>query len=193
MINYARACAEDGSSDTGPYNHDCLCAQDSDFQSLVASCLDCGWCLWDNYSSFLTAPLSECSLPTEPTGTACAPCPSESGASSVISATSSVAVSTNVPSSVISSILASASASASDSASASASGYSIIPSSFYTIVPTNSFNTSVSATVSSSVATGIPTMTGYIQSGLPFFNVHIPSDVPSFNSFELASPADGDF
>ncbi|OWB64529.1 hypothetical protein B5S29_g5661 [[Candida] boidinii] len=122
MINYARACAEDGASDTGPYDHDCLCAQDSDFQSLVASCLDCGWCLWDDYGKYLDAPLSECSLPSEPTGTACAPCPStSSGAvSSSASASSSVALSTDVPSSVISSLLSSASASSS-SASASSS------------------------------------------------------------------------
>ncbi|GME68167.1 unnamed protein product [[Candida] boidinii] len=125
MINQARACADDGASDTGPYNHDCLCAQGSDFQSLVASCLDCGWCLWEDYGQFLEAPLSECGLPSEPTGTACAPCPSSSGVvSSSASATTSGAVSTNIPSSVFSSLLSSAAASSSAVASTSASGVS---------------------------------------------------------------------
>lgn len=51
---------------------DCLCSSDSSFLSLVPDCLDCGWCLWDDYGSYLTSALAQCSTSTEPTGTACA-------------------------------------------------------------------------------------------------------------------------
>ncbi|ODV62722.1 uncharacterized protein ASCRUDRAFT_24970, partial [Ascoidea rubescens DSM 1968] len=74
LIIAARACAEDGSSDTGPYIENCLCPSDSvsNFKALIDSCLECGWCLWSNYGSFLTAPLAACgNVPTQPTGTEC--------------------------------------------------------------------------------------------------------------------------
>ncbi|ODV59768.1 uncharacterized protein ASCRUDRAFT_81678 [Ascoidea rubescens DSM 1968] len=70
----ARKCAEDGESDTGPYDLDCLCADDSQFNQLMVDCLDCAWCLYDDYWPFLTVAISECStIPTTPTGTTCLP------------------------------------------------------------------------------------------------------------------------
>ncbi|GME71475.1 unnamed protein product [[Candida] boidinii] len=68
LILAARECGADG----GPYDTSCLCTAGSQFENLVASCLDCGWCLWEDYGSFLSAPLSACGEPTEPTGTLCA-------------------------------------------------------------------------------------------------------------------------
>ncbi|GME73352.1 transferase activity protein [[Candida] boidinii] len=68
LILAARECGDDG----GPYDESCLCTSGSQFENLVDSCLECGWCLWDDYGSFLTAPLSVCGNPTEPTGTECA-------------------------------------------------------------------------------------------------------------------------
>ncbi|GME86774.1 unnamed protein product [Ambrosiozyma monospora] len=67
----ARACSSNGADD-GTFDSTCLCASDSEFMSYVPDCLDCGWCLWDDYGSYLTTPLSTCDQPTEPTGTACA-------------------------------------------------------------------------------------------------------------------------
>lgn len=69
-IIQARKCSSDGSD--GNYDSDCLCSSDSSFLSLVPDCLDCGWCLWDDYGSYLTSALAQCSTSTEPTGTACA-------------------------------------------------------------------------------------------------------------------------
>ncbi|ODQ82290.1 hypothetical protein BABINDRAFT_158915 [Babjeviella inositovora NRRL Y-12698] len=55
------------------YDTKCLCAADSAFTGLIKDCLDCAWCLWDDYSKYLVAPLAACNLPTVPTGTECSP------------------------------------------------------------------------------------------------------------------------
>ncbi|KAF6007816.1 hypothetical protein HII13_004489 [Brettanomyces bruxellensis] len=34
-------------------------------------CLDCGWCLWSDYGSYLTSAFQECGFSTQPTGTSC--------------------------------------------------------------------------------------------------------------------------
>ncbi|OUM53041.1 hypothetical protein BVG19_g2287 [[Candida] boidinii] len=92
LILAARQCGADG----GPYDTDCLCTAGSQFENLIASCLDCGWCLWEDYGSFLSAPLSACGGPTEPTGTLCAagastPAPAEEPTSAAPVETSSEA------------------------------------------------------------------------------------------------------
>ncbi|ODV84435.1 hypothetical protein CANARDRAFT_185761, partial [[Candida] arabinofermentans NRRL YB-2248] len=66
----ARACSPNGSTD-GDYKSSCLCSSSGQFVSLVSDCLNCGWCLWSDYGSYLTSALGECSYATTPTGTQC--------------------------------------------------------------------------------------------------------------------------
>lgn len=66
----ARKCSPDGESDA-EYDSDCLCKNSTQFLSLAPKCLDCGWCLWSDYGSYLTSAFQECGFSTQPTGTSC--------------------------------------------------------------------------------------------------------------------------
>ncbi|KAG7884208.1 hypothetical protein KL938_002080 [Ogataea parapolymorpha] len=116
----ARQCSPTGSEDAN-YNSTCLCASDSQFLSYVPACLDCGWCLWSDYGSFLTSALAECHTNTQPTGTTCAPSTAQAAAtSSVAAAVSEVSSSSAAASSTQAATAASSTAVASTEATTSA-------------------------------------------------------------------------
>ncbi len=66
----ARKCSPDGESDSD-YDTNCLCKNNTQFLSLAPKCLDCGWCLWSDYGTYLTSAFGECGFSTQPTGTTC--------------------------------------------------------------------------------------------------------------------------
>lgn len=76
LIYAAQACAQGDS-----YDESCMCTAGSDFNSYLDGCLDCGWCLYDNYFPSLTKALAVCGDSTTPTGTSCAPSATSTSAS----------------------------------------------------------------------------------------------------------------
>ncbi|VEU23282.1 DEKNAAC104410 [Brettanomyces naardenensis] len=155
-IIQARKCSPDGNTD-GDYDSSCLCSSGSGFLALVPDCLACGWCLWDDYGSFLTSALAQCNTDTQPTGTECAP------SSSAISSSQPTDESTTEPTSEPSSEPTSESTAESTSEEPTSNESSAAPSSeAASSAPEESTASaeSVSTTEASSSASAVQTFTG---------------------------------
>lgn len=111
----ARKCSSSGSD--SDYDSNCLCSSGSSFLSLVPDCLDCGWCLWDDYGSYLTSALAECSTSTQPTGTSCA---ASTTAAATTEAASSAAATTEAATSAAAATEAASSAAATEATTSAA-------------------------------------------------------------------------
>ncbi|GME95696.1 unnamed protein product [Ambrosiozyma monospora] len=176
-------------NDDGSYDSTCLC-ETSKFSTYIGSCLDCGWCLWDDYGKYLSEALAICDLPTLPTGTSCSPC-TNTYTSYVLSLSSSVPSSSLVISSSVapssSSVVQSPSSSV-ESSTASSSSSSIFSSSSSTSLSSSSSTSkSSSATSSSTVSSSSSSSSasGFSSSS----SVSTPSSIIASSSQRYSSVA----
>jgi hypothetical protein len=129
----------------------------------IDECLSCGWPLWSDYGAFLTAALSVCDLPSEPTG-ACNP---------------NVESSSTVSSSGVSSDVSASSTEAPASSDVSASASSdIVSSSSSSSVPTGVIE---------------PSITGSLNDGLPEWTVSVPGALGPWNELSFNATKIGSF
>ncbi|ODQ82849.1 hypothetical protein BABINDRAFT_5754 [Babjeviella inositovora NRRL Y-12698] len=171
----ARKCStNETDEDSGPYDAECLCTQGSQFQRLMSLCMECGWCLYNDYWPFLTPVLIECALAPTPTGTTCSP----SSYSLYITASYEVAaVASNSP------VTASLSSHNSSSYATSGSGISIASS-------TRTSNRSTTRTSSRSSRIG-STVSSTSQTSGAASTASSTSSVAGANALAIASSVGG--